>query len=401
MQNISSVSQKYNFLSLFCGCGGFDLGFINAGFKCMGAYDIDPIATNVHKLNINSPVFIYDLSTYKLPHSVNNVDVIIAGPPCQGFSTAGRRRLDDPRNELLITAAKIAINIKPKVFLIENVSGVKAGEHSKYWDSLQLLLRNSGYRTAELRCDVSKMGIAQSRTRMLLIAWSNGKNPQITIPSTQPVALRDVLTNIHNVVNHDVKLLPKDSNTALIAKHIKAGQKLCNVRGGVNSVHTWDIPRVFGVTTRKERALLESMIYFRRRYRTREYGDADPVSLSILTKHHGRSVKALLTSLEAKDYIRKIDGKYDLKNTFNGKYRRLRWDKPSYTVDTRFGDPKYFLHPSCNRGFTVREAARIQGFPDNFIFYGSQRDQYRMIGNAVPPPLGMFLAGFIKEGLLS
>lgn len=401
MESISSVGKKYNFLSLFCGCGGFDLGFINLGFKCIGAYDIDPIATNVHKLNINSPAFIYDLSSEILPHPARNVDVIIAGPPCQGFSTAGKRKLDDPRNELLITAAKIAIKVKPKVFLIENVSGVKAGEHSKYWESLQLLLRNSGYRTTELKCDVSKMGIAQSRTRMLLIAWRNGKDPQITIPSKKSVVLRDVLTNIDNIINHDVKLLCNNSNTALIAKHIRAGQKLCNVRGGGNSVHTWDIPSVFGATTKKERTLLESMMYLRRRYRTREYGDADPISLSILTKHFGRSVKTLLTSLKKKNYIRNIDGKYDLTNTFNGKYRRLSWDKPSYTVDTRFGDPKYFLHPSCDRGFTVREAARIQGFPDNFTFSGLERDQYRMIGNAVPPPLAMFLAGFIKESLLS
>ena len=102
-------------------------------------------------------------------------------------------------------------------------------------------------------------------------------------------------------------------------------------------------------------------------------------------------------ALTEKGYLKSVEGGVDLVGTFNGKFRRLAWDKPSCTVDTRFGSPRYFLHPSQQRGFTVREAARIQGFDDSYIFAGSEKSQYRLIGNAVPPPLGELAAKFAKR----
>src|SRR5258708_3791391 len=104
--------------------------------------------------------------------------------------------------------------------------------------------------------------------------------------------------------------------------------------------------------------------------------------------------------LIAKNYIRRVGDCFDLVHTFNGKFRRLRWDQPSLTVDTRFSSPRYFLHPEEQRGFTIREAARIQGFPDDFIFFGESKAQIRHIGNAVPPPVAYQLADLIYNGLL-
>ena len=97
-----------------------------------------------------------------------------------------------------------------------------------------------------------------------------------------------------------------------------------------------------------------------------------------------------------KGYIRRTGDAYDLAGTFNGKFRRLSWNEPSCTVDTRFGAPRYFLHPDKERGFTVREAARIQGFDDQYVFIGEKNAQYRLIGNAVPPPLGNLAADYSK-----
>ncbi len=99
--------------------------------------------------------------------------------------------------------------------------------------------------------------------------------------------------------------------------------------------------------------------------------------------------------------MREIGDTHDLTGAFNGKYRRLSWDKPSNTVDTRFGSPTYFLHPEEQRGFTVREAARIQGFPDSFIFSGTEKEQYQMVGNAVPPPMAKKIALQIRKLLLA
>jgi DNA (cytosine-5)-methyltransferase 1 len=114
----------------------------------------------------------------------------------------------------------------------------------------------------------------------------------------------------------------------------------------------------------------------------------------------GHCIGGTLQALVTKGYVRRLGNAYDLTHTFNGKFRRLLWGQPAPTVDTRFGDPWYFLHPDENRAFTVREAARVQGFPDWFIFHGPERSQYRLIGNAVPPPLAALLGTFIRGTLL-
>src|SRR5262249_27722722 len=140
----------------------------------------------------------------------------------------------------------------------------------------------------------------------------------------------------------------------------------------------------------------------RRQKRKRKVGDADPVSLAVLEKEFKRPLKSLVKSLKNKGYIRDVDGKnFDLSNTFNGKFRRLAWNGFSPTVDTRFGSPRYFLHPDEHRGFTPREAARIQGFDDNFIFEGSIEQQFEMIGNAVPPPMAEAIAKIIKTKIFT
>ncbi len=160
---------------------------------------------------------------------------------------------------------------------------------------------------------------------------------------------------------------------------------------------TWDIPEVFGEITDHERTVLELLRRLRRQERQRDHGDADPVSLKRLEAALGDQFHRLVEGLIAKRYLKRVDDAVDLVGTFNGKFRRLAWGKPSCTVDTRFGSPRYFLHPSLQRGFTVREAARIQGFRDNYVFLGSEQAQYRMIGNAVPPPLGEFAATIVKH----
>jgi len=388
------MANNLNFLSLFSGCGGFDLGFVKEGFKCAGAYDIDPIVLETHKRNIKSPVYQCDLS--QSPANLFNqkrVDVLLAGSPCQGFSTLGKRNIDDPRNELMLLAGRIALKIKPKVFISENVPGVMSGAHKKYWDSLREMLREAGYQAAEMRCKGIEMGVAQTRIRMFLIAWRTRKNMDLVIRPSKMKVLKDVLSNINGATNHNPKIIPKNSDQYLICKRIKQGQKLSNVRSGPRAVHTWDIPEVYGATTIKERTVLEAMLLIRRQMRVRDYGDADPIPTNLLYRKFG---KQIISSLEKKKYIRRLNGHYDLINTFNGKYRRMSWDEPSNTVDTRFGDPKYYLHPNEHRGFTVREASRIQGFPDSFSFMGSEREQFKMIGNAVPPPMSRAIAKLIK-----
>lgn len=392
------TESSRTFLSLFSGCGGFDLGFANAGFKNIGSIDIDERVLRVNNTNLGSPVFQSDLSGGNLPNAaLGKFDVLISGSPCQGFSTIGKRRIDDPRNNLLLVAGKIAARYKPRVVLAENVPGVISGKHKEYWKELHRMLRESGYQTTDLIGEGVKLGVPQRRKRLFLIAWRLKRVVTLELPTVHGGVLRDALANIDGLPNHDPDLLALSSDEYKIAQKLAPGQKLCNVRDGERAVHTWQIPEVYGRTNELERRVLGQVLKLRRRVRVRDFGDADPVGTALLHELFGVDV---ISRLEKKGYLRQVGHCHDLVGTFNGKFRRLRLDEPSYTVDTRFGDPRCFLHPTEHRGFSPREAARIQGFPDSFVFSGTKVEQFRMIGNAVPPPMAQNLASLIRGALL-
>lgn len=390
----------FKFASLFSGCGGFDLGFVQQGFQSQSAYDLDPDAIENFKANMGGPIYNVDL-TSGVPNerSLYGIDVLIAGPPCQGFSTVGKRLIDDKRNHLLTLTGHLARRISPKVLVVENVAGALSGAHARYWDDLDGIMRIGGYRTKTIRCQAADLGMAQLRKRILFFAWRTQQDVDFTTPILPAGTLRKALVGVKHQKNHRTQLLCAKSREWQIAKKIKPGQKLSNVRGGEKAVATWDIPEVFGAITENERTVLELLRRLRRQERLRDHGDADPVSFARLKVALGVRFHRLVNSLVAKGFLRRVDDGVDLVGTFNGKFRRLTWDKPSCTVDTRFGSPRYFLHPSQQRGFTVREAARIQGFGDTYLFSGSEKAQYRLIGNAVPPPIGALAAKFVK-GLL-
>jgi DNA (cytosine-5)-methyltransferase 1 len=395
-----SNQRELRFASLFCGCGGLDLGFIRRGFICVGAYDIDSYMVKLNKFNLGTPAEVCDIRREPLTISkLTHLDLLIAGSPCQGFSTAGKRLFDDPRNGLLVTAGIIARQLRPKVFVVENVKGVLSGKHKQYWDTLKYTMLSSGYYVTEFVLDEENVEIAQTRKRIVMLCWRTGKIPSFVLPKSRLLVLSDVLGEIEGKPNHNKRILDRESMQYKIAKQIKPGQKLSNVRGGLRAVHTWNIPEVFPEVSNYERAFLEKVMSLRRRYRVRESGDADPVPLKLLATEFKQDVSSLILSLMAKGYIRTKAQGIDLSNSFNGKYRRLAWDRPSLTVDTRFGDPKYFLHPDEHRGFTVREAARIQGFPDDYLFNGNEKESYRAIGNAVPPPMAEKISVLVERVL--
>ncbi len=393
-----------NYISLFCGCGGFDTGFKENGFSCVGAYDIDVSVIDVYKRNLETKVHLHDLTCHELPGNIpQDIDVIVAGSPCQGFSTLGKRKLNDPRNELLLTGGLLAIKYKAKVFVCENVLGSLSGKHKMYWNKLLRLLKNAGYRTKLVTYDASDLGIPQTRKRIILYSWKSDNliDLEIKQPIFRKKKLSEVLSDLIDVENHNLDYIDIDSKEHIIASHINQGQKLSNVRGGERSIHTWDIPEVFGQVDDDEKAILNRIMKLRRQIRRRKNGDADPVEIKLLydnIKLEKNKFYSIIESLTAKGYIKKINSKFlDLTHTFNGKFKRLSLIGLSPTVDTRFGSYKHFLHPFENRAFSVREAARIQGFKDDFIFTGNIKKQYQMIGNAVPPPLSFEIAKNVKE----
>jgi DNA (cytosine-5)-methyltransferase 1 len=395
------MTKPFTFVSLFSGCGGLDLGFEQAGFRGLAAFDIDRVAVESHNRNLQTPGHVCDLaSEFQIKTTIAPPTVVVAGPPCQGFSTLGLRRFDDPRNSLIVVGVRHALALQPKVIIIENVSGVLSGEHRSYWEEAEMLLKSAMYSIETHKVTSSDFGVPQIRRRIVMIAWKGKEEFRPVFQTADRMTLANALEKTDGLRNHDPKELQKGSSDFKIACRIGQHQKLCNVRCGERAIPTWEIPEVFGKTTSAEREVLHAIQRLRRQLRDRESGDADPVSARDVADRCGRDVKAQIVGLCEKQYLRRIGRRFDLAHTFNGKYRRLAWEHPAPAVDTRFGEPRYFLHPEEHRGFSVREAARIQGFPDDFEFLGSRAAQFRMVGNAVPPPLAFQIAVAIREQLL-
>jgi DNA (cytosine-5)-methyltransferase 1 len=397
-------TKRHTFVSIFSGCGGLDLGFENAGFRCVGSFDKDCLAVNVHNNNLpSSNSAVHDLADVALDDLIPRADLLVAGPPCQGFSTAGKMQENDSRNELLQVVVRIAKKINPKVIVIENVTGLKSSKMRHHQELLISNLEVIGYRTHSMVIDASEYGVPQRRKRVFIIAWSSDfrfNNDFDLSDYTSTQIVKDALAHIPKTAkNHQPKFFAVGTSEHMISKRIHEGQKLCDVRGGNNAVHTWDIPEVFGETSDSQKVVLQTVQRLRRRERVRDRGDSDPVSVKRICEVIGMDVRATVDLLLDVGYLKNKGLGVDLAHAFNGWYRRLDGSGFSPTVDTYFGRPKYFLHPYENRGLTVREAARIQTFPDSFVFSGAESEQYRMIGNAVPPRLAQIIADRIRRNI--
>lgn len=376
------------------------MGFQEAGFVCAAAFDHDKYAIETHKQNFGTPSYCVDLAhpTGELIDLIRRNDILIAGPPCQGFSTAGNNDPHDKRNDHLANVAKIATLGKPKIVVIENVQGLLSKHNSRHFQNLMGTLSEAGYTVTWKLLNAYDYGVPQTRRRIVVVA-SLTEPFQFNLGTYEHASLRDALHDVDSHPDHREALLPAGSDLYWIAQRIKPGQKLSNVRRSAASVHTWQIPEVYGFVSEEEAEVLNLIVRLRRQQRRRPNGDADPVSVQVLTSAIGSTSSSVLQSLIAKGYL-KVTGEFvDLRNTFNGKFRRLSWELPSPTVDTRFGQPRYFLHPDRHRGFSAREAARIQTFPDSFKFSGGETAAFRMIGNAVPPRFSAAIAASIRTHL--
>jgi DNA (cytosine-5)-methyltransferase 1 len=390
------AKRRRTFLSLFSGCGGLDFGFHASDFRCLGAFDSDPVAIATYQKNFGADhATCLDLRHWRTLERLPRPDLIVAGPPCQGFSTVGPFDADDPRNDLLLVPVRLAARLKPTAIVIENVPGVALSHHASVWRRAQRELARAGYNVSVQAIDVADFGVSQLRRRVIITASLSGA-PTLQALGPSPRTLEKILEINKPLASHLPKPLPKGSRGWHIAKVIHQGQKLCNVRRGSSAIHTWDVPEVFGRVTSDERQLLNSLITLRRRHRVRKRGDADPVPLHILHREFGPSA-ALVRALLRKGYVwQPSQTTVDLRHTFNGKFRRLSGGGLSHAVLTQFCDPSHFLHPFEHRPFTPREAARIQSFPDDFQFLGSAGQQARLIGNAVPPNVSVALAEWAR-----
>lgn len=348
-------------LDLFSGCGGFSYGFQEAGFEIILGIDNVKIALDTFKYNHhNSEAFIKDLSCDRNIQEIvdfldkkGSIDIIIAGPPCQGFSLTGSRDENDKRNELFYSVFKIAklLENKPKAIIIENVPGLATLYKGKAKIEIEKKFLENGYIYNSAVLYAPDFGVPQIRKRLFFVGLLE-EYGKFEFPS-KPFSEKDYITCEQAI--SDLPSLENDLGADILEYHShplsqyqkKMRMKSTHVRNHIGTIHT---------------DLVKSVIA-----QVPEGGNHKD-----LPKGVGESRK------------------------FNEAWTRYHSQKPSKTIDT--GHRNHF-HYKFNRIPTVRENARLQSFPDNFIFLGTKTEQYRQVGNAVPPLLGYHIANKLKEVL--
>jgi DNA (cytosine-5)-methyltransferase 1 len=345
-------------IDLFSGCGGFSYGFQEAGFDVIIGVDNNESALKTFKKNHNnSQTLMLDLHTDEsIDEIVRNcngrqVDVIIGGPPCQGFSLTGTRNEHDERNTLFNSMFRLAKKVNPKAIIIENVPGLLKLYNGKAKDEIIRLCEENGYTCNPKLLFAPDYGVPQIRKRVFF------------------VALREDL----GVFDFPDKILSKEEYIGCES----AISDLPNLESDLGSNKSeYTKP----ATTRYQKLMRN--------------GD-NTLFNHLGTKHTPHVINVISQVPEGGNHKDLPPGVGDSRK-FNEAWTRYHSQKPSKTIDT--GHRNHF-HYKYNRVPTVRENARLQSFPDSFIFIGNKTEQYRQVGNAVPPLLGKILANKLIDYL--
>lgn len=388
-----------SFIDLFCGCGGFTLGMLRAGFQCAAAIDLDSEAVSTLQANLpNLPhVLQRDLTKYKpadLAELIgrDRIDIIVGGPPCQGFSTArqvdganhGARLTDDPRRHLYREFLKYVDFFQPSVFVLENVLGMRQAANGEYFTRVQHEARTlgrkhgrTGYRVHTQIEDAAALGVPQKRRRQLIVGV-RADLPGYFIPELAPAPSAVAPTTLGEAIG-DLPVL-------------RAG-------GGQNESEYDLARRANHVTSEAARNYLFNVLEIERapnltNHVARPHSERD-------LRDFARLQEGETSAVAMRERGVKFEFPYD-KSSFKDRYtRQSRKGQCSTIVAHLSKDGLMFIHPTQNRSITPREAARIQSFPDWFRFPDARTHSFRLIGNAVPPlvaeSIGTEIAQFLRE----
>lgn len=421
--------------SLFCGCGGLDLGFANSGCELVYACDNDPAAVSCYKHNLDDRVHLRDVNSAEFRTDIeqlSEIDIVLGGFPCQGFSKAGPKNETDERNVLYRQMKWAVKTLQPKLFIAENVDGVSQNFKGVYIKKIVDEFKSIGYDVEFRILDAVTFGLPQFRRRIIFVGIPSGgrldfewpvpthkavsRNGEFKIDTCETTLFdqrpryqepsRTIRDAISDLVGGHVKVADHKTTESWPSKYhavfkaVSEGQKLCNVRHADTSVRTWDVPETFGKVTKRQVTILETIAKHRRHKRYGSIPNGNPIPVDEIQRLSKSTVREEdLIYLLKQGYLKEKNGGYDLKGAMfcSGLFKRPSWDEPSPTVLTVFHNPRYFLHPSEDRPFTLRECARLQGFPDSFVFSEDNIEVslvsgYRLVGNAVPPPLAEHIA---------
>lgn len=398
------MSRKYKFIDLFAGCGGLSEGFYMQGFEALAHVEIDHIACQTLKTrmqhygykNAEEAVIEADITSSDIIEKIakavgkKKVDVIIGGPPCQSFSSLGRAKdengmKDDPRNYLFESYVKILNHFLPTMFVFENVTGLlTATLNDKH---IVETIKEQLSQRYNIHLDVlnsANYGVPQIRKRVIIIGVK--KDEKI-----------DSVINIHDLYG-SIKKTHYDPE--MVETERGKLKKYVTVRDALE-----ELPRL-------EQGQGESIIPFQSRRNNDFLREICNPQNTILRDHVARGhnpmdvERYVAMSQNHWTFQELLENRPDLQHekqrVFGNSYTVQWWDLPSKTIIAHlYKDGNQFIHPDSTQGrtFTVREAARIQSFPDDFLFEGSRTDQFKQIGNAVPPLLAKAIAKALKGQL--
>lgn len=418
---MSKKANGYTFIDLFAGAGGLSDGFVQQGFEPIAHIEMNPYAAqtletrssyyylkskgklnfyyNYLKGNITRDQFISKIpqdildtvmcetmSNDTLPFifknidsimnqkSIKEVDVIIGGPPCQAYSLVGRAQsshmekpmAEDPRNDLYLLYARFLKRYKPKMFVFENVMGIESAQNGTVWKKIQSQLKRVGY---EIECheqNSKTFGVLQSRRRMIIVGWL--KNSNHSYPDFKTV-------KVNAIVNDLLMDLPK----------LLPGEKAIDYSSNVASDY---------VTQNKIRNKKDVLTHHESRPNKPRDIEIYRKAIALWNDGHQR-----LNYNDLPDELKT----HKNRNSFLDRFKVVEGDeKCCHTMLAHLSrDGHYFIHPDIeqHRSITVREAARIQSFPDNYYFEGPRTAQFVQIGNAVPPMMAKGIAEGIEAEL--
>ncbi len=342
-------------IDLFAGCGGLSKGFMDAGFDVIVGVDNDNAALETFKLNHNGAVALNaDLSKQETFDEIKHIagkrqiDVIIAGPPCQGFSLTGPRNFDDKRNKLYLAVFEVVKQYNPKAFIIENVPGMAALYNGEIKAEILKRFKALGYNVECRILIAADYGVPQMRKRLIFMGIRKdlGKpcfpEPQFTPDNYR--TCRDALSDLPGLTD-TLGMEESEYTSAPKTEYQRIMRGKCQVLHN----HT--------------------------------------------ATNHTKMVKDTIALVPEGGNYKDLPQGVGESRKFHEAWTRYDGNKPSRTIDT--GHRNHF-HYEYNRVPTVRENARLQSFPDDFVFIGTRTQQYRQVGNAVPPLLGYHLGLAVK-----
>ena len=342
-----------NAIDLFCGAGGLSYGFEKAGVNILLGIDNDAMALKVFEKNHKDAKSICGDITQLHYNDIKEligdttIDLIIGGPPCQGMSLSGPRKFDDPRNKLYLSYIRFVQEIKPKAFVIENVPGLVSLFKGQIKNSIIERLTNLGYKVGYRILCAADYGVPQSRKRVVFVGLKKEFFDFDRIKEEDMVTCEMALSDLPPLIDSlgedpaEYETLPQNKYQKLMRK---------------NSVQV----------------------------------------RNHIAAAHSEKVRNIIALVPDGGNYKDLPDEYRNTRNFHVAWTRFRSDKPAPTIDTGH---RHHFHYKYNRVPTVRECARLQSFPDDFIFEGNKTQQFRQVGNAVPPIMAKAIAEALLEYL--